>query len=110
MLMRNSFLDPGIDRLWYHLALRIAFFIGFGACCLTISRAPEGLPSPRARRAMTGFVAAFCLIAAVSSTAYAVLGTKGKAAFVKVNDFFHFFHLRPARASHHYHHKFSTSL
>lgn len=43
-------------------------------------------------------------------TAYAVLCTKGKAAFVKVNDFFHFFHLRPARASHHYHHKFSTSL
>lgn len=43
-------------------------------------------------------------------TAYAVLGTKGKAAFVKVNDFFHFFHLRPARASHHYHHKFSISL
>ena len=65
MLMRNSFLDPGIDRLWYHLALRIAFFIGFGACCLTMSRAPEGLPSPRARRAMTGFVAAFCVIAAV---------------------------------------------
>lgn len=43
-------------------------------------------------------------------TAYAVLCTKGKAAFVKVNDFFHFFHLRPARASHHYHHKFSISL
>lgn len=81
MLMRNSFLDPGIDRLWYHLALRIAFFIGFGACCLTISRAPEGLPSPRARRAMTGFVAAFCLIAAVSSTAYAVLGTPLPLAF-----------------------------
>jgi hypothetical protein len=43
-------------------------------------------------------------------TAYAVLCTKGKAAFVKVNDFFHFFYLRPARASHHYHHKFSISL
>ena len=81
MLMRNSFLDPGIDRLWYHLALRIVFFIGFGACAFALSHAADGLPTPRGRRTMCALVVLFCVIAAVSPTVYAALGAPLPLAF-----------------------------
>lgn len=81
MLMRNSFLDPGIDRLWYHLALRIVFFVGFGACAFALSHAADGLPAPRGRRAMYALVVLFCVIAAVSPTVYAALGAPLPLAF-----------------------------
>lgn len=75
MLMRNSFLDVGIDSLWYHLVLRIAFFIGFGVCAFLLSRTPEGAIGTRQRRIMVALVILFSIIAAVSSLSYFILQT-----------------------------------
>lgn len=81
MLMRNAFLDLDIDRLWYHLVLRIAFFLGFGACAFAVSRLPGGIAEGRAKKVMAGFVILFAVVAAVSSASYALLRTPHPLAF-----------------------------
>ena len=81
MLMRNSFLDVGIDQLWHHLALRIAFFIGFGGVSFAIARFAEGIPPQRFLLIATGFVALFSIIALVSSGTFALLGAAHPLAF-----------------------------
>ena len=81
MLMRNSFLDPGIDPLWYHLALRIAFFIGFGTCCLILSRTAEGYPSSHRRNVMAALIVLYSLIALASPLMYTLVGTPLPLAF-----------------------------
>lgn len=81
MLMRNSFLDVDIENLWYHLVLRIAFFIGFGACSFGLSRTPEGAIGTGQRRIMTVFAILFSVIAAGSSASYFVTQTAHPLAF-----------------------------
>lgn len=81
MLMRNSFLDPGIDPRWYHLALRIAFFIGFGACCFILCRTAEGYPSSQRRGVMAGLIVLFSLIALASPIMYTLAGAPLPLAF-----------------------------
>ncbi|MEG0375269.1 MAG: hypothetical protein RR672_06505, partial [Raoultibacter sp.] len=75
MFMRNSFLDVAIENLWYHLVLRIAFFIGFGICSFVISHIPEGFVGPARKRIMVAFVFLFSLIAAISAGSYFILQT-----------------------------------
>lgn len=75
MFMRNSFLDVAIENLWYHLVLRIAFFIGFGICSFAISHIPKGFVASHQKRAMNAFVFLFSLIAALSAGTYFVLQT-----------------------------------
>lgn len=75
MLMRNAFLDTGIDTLWHHLLLRIAFCAGFGAVALAVSHMPEGSLQKRPVHCMFALVALFSVVAIASSTTYAALGT-----------------------------------
>lgn len=75
MLMRNSFLDPSIENLWYHLALRIALFAGFGICALILSRKGIKSPSNRPPLALLVGVALFSVVAVASPVAYAALGS-----------------------------------
>lgn len=75
MLMRNAFLDAGIPSLWYHLVLRIAFCIGFGAVALVVSRIAGGALSKRIVRPLFALVALFAVIAVVSSGTYALFGS-----------------------------------
>lgn len=81
MLMRNAFLDAGIEQLWYHLALRIAFFAGFGACAYVLAHVRDGVVSPRRRRIMVGLVVLFAAVAVVSSVSFALTGTPHVLAF-----------------------------
>lgn len=81
MLMRNSFLDVDIENLWYHLVLRIAFFIGFGACSFGLSRTPDGVIGAGQRRVMTVFAILFSVIAAGSSASYFITQTAHPLAF-----------------------------
>ena len=67
MLMRNSFMDGGIDQLWYHLYLRMVFFLGAGAVCLVAAKASDFAASERGHRILTGGVCLFSVVAAVSS-------------------------------------------
>ena len=75
MLMRNSFLDVGIENLWHHLVLRIAFLIGFGGCSFIISRMPNGIIDKRRRGVMVILVALFSIIAIVSFVSYTIAQT-----------------------------------
>ena len=67
MLMRNSFMDGDIDQLWYHLYLRMVFFLGAGAVCLVAAKASDFAASERGHRILTGGVCLFSVVAAVSS-------------------------------------------
>ncbi|MEG0620442.1 MAG: helix-turn-helix transcriptional regulator [Raoultibacter sp.] len=67
MLMRNSFLDGDIEKLWYHLILRIAFFVGMGAVCLLALFRSDRMAGERGHRILAGGVCLFPLVAAISS-------------------------------------------
>ena len=67
MLMRNSFMDGDIDQLWYHLYLRMVFFLGAGAVCLVAAKASDFAASERGHRILTGGVCLLSVVAAVSS-------------------------------------------
>ncbi|HIW75628.1 MULTISPECIES: helix-turn-helix domain-containing protein [Gordonibacter] len=81
MLMRNAFLDADIERLAYHLVLRIAFFIGFGAAAAWLARTADGVTGRRTKRVMGVLVVVFAVIASASPAMYVALGQPLPAVF-----------------------------
>ncbi|MEG0016950.1 MAG: helix-turn-helix transcriptional regulator [Gordonibacter sp.] len=81
LLMRNSFLDPSLENLWYHLALRIALLVGFGACAFGVSRLRVDSTARRPPLVLFAGVAAFSLVAALSPLAYLALNAPLPLAF-----------------------------
>ena len=67
MLMRNSFMDGGIELLWYHLFLRILFLAGGAATCLLMAWRADFFATERGMRVQKGGVGAFSVVAATSS-------------------------------------------
>lgn len=73
MLMRNSFMDGGIEFLWYHLFLRLMLFAGLGIACVAFARKADAFSSERGRRFLKAGVYLFSIVAAISSfTAYSL--------------------------------------
>lgn len=81
MLMRNSFMDGGIEVLWYHFFLRIAFLAGCVAMCTGMALATDFLSTQRGVRLQRGGVIMFSLVAIVSSLIYNSTGTPMPLAF-----------------------------
>lgn len=67
MLLRNSFLDGDIDRLWYHLAIRIAFLVGMCITGLIVLRSANKAATEKGHRILYGGSCLFTVIAAISS-------------------------------------------
>lgn len=69
MLMRNSFMDGGIQILWYHLFLRVVFLAGGGITCIIVTYAADFLATQRGIGFRRTGVFVFSLVAATSSAA-----------------------------------------
>ena len=74
MLMRNSFMDGGIEILWYHLFLRVVFLLGSGVACVAAARCADRLASEQGVRLQRAGVAMFSIVAAAASLAFHSLG------------------------------------
>lgn len=67
MLMRNSFMDGGIEVLWYHLFLRIVFLVGSVALCAAVALRVDWVASAKGVRLQKAGVCLFSVVAAVAS-------------------------------------------
>lgn len=81
MLMRNSFMDGGIEVLWYHLFLRVVFLLGSGVACVAIAKRADWMASERGVRVQRAGVGLFSVVAAVASLTFHSLGTAMPLAF-----------------------------
>ena len=81
MLMRNSFMDGGIEVLWYHFFLRIAFLVGCVAMCAAMAFATDFLSTQRGVRMPRGGVFMFSFVAITSTLIYNSTGMPMPLAF-----------------------------
>lgn len=81
MLMRNSFMDGGIEVLWYHLFLRVVFLLGSGVTCVVVARRADAAASERGARVQKAAVGVFSVVAAVASLTSHSLGMTMPLAF-----------------------------
>lgn len=81
MLMRNSFMDGGIELLWYHFFLRIAFLGGGALMYLVMTLASDRLATQQGVRLQRAGVIMFSLVAITGSLASNSLGAPLPLAF-----------------------------
>lgn len=81
MLMRNSFMDGGIEILWYHFFLRIIFLAGSVVMYVIMALATNFLSTQKGVRLQRIGVFVFPLVAATGSLAAHSLGTALPFAF-----------------------------
>ena len=81
MLMRNSFMDGGVELLWYHLFLRVVFLGGSGLACVIIARRADWMASERGARVQKAGAWMFSVVAASASLAFHSIGAALPLAF-----------------------------
>lgn len=81
MLMRNSFMDGGIEVLWYHFFLRIAFLAGGVAMYVVMTMATNFLSTQRGVRMQRVGAVMFSVVAITGSLASYSMGAPLPLAF-----------------------------
>lgn len=81
MLMRNSFMDGGIELLWYHFFLRIAFLAGCVIMYAVMVLAADFLSTQRGVGLQRAGVFMFSIIAATASLIFHATGIAMPVAF-----------------------------